>query len=127
MLECASVPAVTTAAIPACRCSQGVCKLEGGFVVFCERALPGERVRARATNVRSRHALAVKLATLRPSPDEVSHLRAGWPTFFSRFLFGLFVSWQCRLVSHALTVALTCRAPVGRNTQVSLLVGLFAP
>ena len=79
MIECASAPAVTTAARPACRCSQGVCKLEGGFVVFCERALPGERVRARATNVRSRHALAVKLATLRPSPDEVSHLRAGWP------------------------------------------------
>lgn len=35
------------------------------------RALPGERVRARITNSNRRYALAVKLETLRPSPDAV--------------------------------------------------------
>jgi tRNA/tmRNA/rRNA uracil-C5-methylase (TrmA/RlmC/RlmD family) len=37
--------------------------------VFCEHALPGERLRARTTAVHARHAFAVKLATLRASPD----------------------------------------------------------
>ena len=52
------------------RCAQGVCFIDK-YAVFCTRALPGERVRARITNSRRRYALAVKLETLRPSPDAV--------------------------------------------------------
>jgi methyltransferase-like protein 6 len=44
---------------------QGVCKLPGGFTIFCDRALPGERLRARITAVKKTHAAAVKLDTLR--------------------------------------------------------------
>ena len=44
---------------------QGVCKLPGGFIVFCERALPGERLRARVTAAKKGFAVARKLEALR--------------------------------------------------------------
>lgn len=44
---------------------QGVCKLPGGFTVFCERALPGERLRARVTAAKKGFAVARKLEALR--------------------------------------------------------------
>ena len=47
------------------RVLQGVCKLPGGFIVFCERALPGERLRARVTAAKKGFAVAHKLEALR--------------------------------------------------------------
>ena len=31
---------------------RGVCKLPGGFVIFCDRALPGETLEARVTSLK---------------------------------------------------------------------------
>ena len=87
-------------------------------MVFCERALPGQRVRARATNVRSRHALAVKLATLRPSPDEVSHLRAGRPAFLLR-LYWLLVCNLAALIGQPCAHGQTSNARCLCRTQSS--------
>ena len=53
---------------------RGVCKLpDSGFVLFCERAVPGERVRAEVSRVKKggRFADAIKLETLRASPARV--------------------------------------------------------
>ena len=53
---------------------RGVCKLpDSGFVIFCERAVPGERLLARVTAVKrgGRFAEAVKLSLARPSPDRI--------------------------------------------------------
>ena len=45
---------------------------DGGRVVFVEGALPGERVRARLTDMRKDFARAVALEILEPSPDRVA-------------------------------------------------------
>ena len=53
---------------------RGVCKLpDSGFVIFCERAVPGERLLARVTAVKrgGRSAEAVKLSLVRASPDRI--------------------------------------------------------
>ena len=41
------------------------------FVVFVEKALPGERVTARITKKRSSHAMAVIESIDQPSPDRI--------------------------------------------------------
>jgi len=76
--------------------TQGLCKLDDGFVVFCEHALPGERLRARTTAVHTRHAFAVKLATLRASPDAA---RAPALAACSRKLCALLRGRHCGLAS----------------------------
>lgn len=46
---------------------QGICRLPGsGFVVFVDRALPGERLTARVLQVKKSFAKALKLHTLEP-------------------------------------------------------------
>ena len=50
---------------------QGVCKLVGGFTVFCERALPGERLRARVTSAKKSFATARKIEILRQHSNAV--------------------------------------------------------
>ncbi len=42
-----------------------------GFVVFVRRGLPGDRVRARVTKVQRRHAEALAVEVLEPSPQRV--------------------------------------------------------
>ncbi|KAG0566309.1 hypothetical protein KC19_7G054100 [Ceratodon purpureus] len=50
----------------------GLCKVvDSGFVVFCERALPGERLVARIIKKRKGFAEAYKLKTLSPHDDAV--------------------------------------------------------
>ena len=48
----------------------GVARLNG-FVVFVRRGLPGDRVRARVTKVKGRHAEALAVDVLEPSPLRV--------------------------------------------------------
>src|ERR671925_852243 len=48
----------------------GVARLNG-FVVFVRRGLPGDRVRARVTKVQKRHAEALAVEVLEPSPKRV--------------------------------------------------------
>src|SRR5829696_2026936 len=48
----------------------GVARMNG-FVVFVRRGLPGDRVRARVTKVQRRHAEALALEVLEPSPQRV--------------------------------------------------------
>jgi 23S rRNA (uracil1939-C5)-methyltransferase len=48
----------------------GVARLNG-FVVFVRRGLPGDRVRARITKVQRRHAEALAVEVVRPSPLRV--------------------------------------------------------
>ena len=50
---------------------QGVCKLPNGFTIFCERALPGERLLARVNATKKSFATAHKLEVLRPHSDAV--------------------------------------------------------
>jgi tRNA/tmRNA/rRNA uracil-C5-methylase (TrmA/RlmC/RlmD family) len=53
---------------------RGICKLPGsGFVLMCERAVPGERLIARITALKKggRFAEAVKTSVLAPSPHAV--------------------------------------------------------
>ena len=50
---------------------QGVCKLPSGYTVFCERALPGERLTARVTAVKKSFATARKLEVLRQHSNAV--------------------------------------------------------
>lgn len=42
-----------------------MCKLPGGFTIFCDRALPGEHLRARITAAKQMLAQAIKVATLK--------------------------------------------------------------
>lgn len=50
----------------------GVCKIvETGYVVFCERALPGERLIGRITKSRRGYAEAFKVVTLSPHDNAV--------------------------------------------------------
>jgi 23S rRNA (uracil1939-C5)-methyltransferase len=49
----------------------GVARLNG-FVVFVRRGLPGDRVRARVTKVQRRHAEALAVEVLEPSPLRVA-------------------------------------------------------
>ena len=59
---------------------RGVCKFPGGFVILCERAVPGEKVHARITAIKKggRYAEAVKIQRLRPTPY---HVNAPCPHF----------------------------------------------
>ena len=52
---------------------RGVCRLESGFVLLCDRATPGETVVARVTSVKKggRFAEAAKVRTSVPSPHAV--------------------------------------------------------
>ncbi len=50
---------------------QGVCKLPDGYTIFCDRALPGEHLRARITAVKKTHASAVKVAVSKPHDHAV--------------------------------------------------------
>lgn len=51
---------------------KGLCKVtETGFVVMCDRALPGERFIARVTRKKGNYAEATKLKTLTPPRDIV--------------------------------------------------------
>ena len=52
---------------------RGVCRLESGFVLLCDRATPGETVVARVTGVKGggRFAEAAKVRTSVPSPHAV--------------------------------------------------------
>ena len=47
---------------------RGVCKLPGGFVVFCDRAVPGETLEARVTSLKGggRFAEATKVSSISP-------------------------------------------------------------
>ncbi|HEY2354298.1 MAG TPA: 23S rRNA (uracil(1939)-C(5))-methyltransferase RlmD [Gaiellaceae bacterium] len=51
----------------------------GGFVVFVRRGLPGDRVRARVTNVKRRHAEADAIEILSPGSDRVDAPCAHFP------------------------------------------------
>ena len=48
----------------------GVARMDG-FVVFVRRGLPGDKVRARVTKVQRRHAEALAVEVLEPSPQRV--------------------------------------------------------
>ena len=48
----------------------GVARLNG-FVVFVRRGLPGDKVRARVTNVKRNHAEALALEVVEPGPERV--------------------------------------------------------
>ena len=48
----------------------GVARMNG-FVVFVRRGLPGDKVRARVTKVQRRHAEALAVEVLEPSPQRV--------------------------------------------------------
>lgn len=52
---------------------RGVCRLESGFVLLCDRATPGETVVARVTGVKKggRFAEAAKVRAVAPSPHAV--------------------------------------------------------
>lgn len=50
---------------------QGICRLPGGFVVFVDRALPGERLTAQIVQQKKRWARAAKLASLAPHEHAV--------------------------------------------------------
>ncbi|KAK7402276.1 hypothetical protein VNO78_14409 [Psophocarpus tetragonolobus] len=51
---------------------KGVCKVtETGFVVLCDRALPGERFIGRVTRKKGNYAEVTKVKTLSPPPDIV--------------------------------------------------------
>src|SRR5881392_2011049 len=56
----------------------GVARLDG-FVVFVRRGLPGDRVRARVTKVKRRHAEALATEVLRPGPERVDAPCAHFP------------------------------------------------
>src|SRR5438477_12569282 len=56
----------------------GVARLDG-FVVFVRRGLPGDRVRARVTTVKRRHAEALATEVLRPGPQRVEAPCAHYP------------------------------------------------
>jgi 23S rRNA (uracil1939-C5)-methyltransferase len=56
----------------------GVARLNG-FVVFVRRGLPGDRVRARVTNVKRNHAEALAVEVLEPSPARVEAPCAHYP------------------------------------------------
>ena len=49
---------------------RGVARLDD-FVLFVDRALPGDRVRARVTKVKRRYGDAVTVETLEKGPDRV--------------------------------------------------------
>ena len=51
---------------------RAVAREDSGRVVFVAGALPGERVRARLVEQRSRHAVAVVQEVLEPSPDRIA-------------------------------------------------------
>ena len=72
---------------------RGVARLNG-FVVFVNRALPGDVVRARVTKVKKSHAEAVSLAVVEPGaprveapcqhyPESVSYTHLTLPTIYS--------------------------------------------
>lgn len=48
---------------------EGICRLDGGFVVFVDRALPGERLLARVLQSKRSFARASKLRSLAPHDD----------------------------------------------------------
>lgn len=50
-------------------CLQGICRLENGFVVFVDRALPGERLLARVVQSKRSFARASRLRSLAPHDD----------------------------------------------------------
>ncbi|HVS84799.1 MAG TPA: 23S rRNA (uracil(1939)-C(5))-methyltransferase RlmD [Gaiellaceae bacterium] len=56
----------------------GVARLDG-FVVFVRRGLPGDRVRARVTNVKRRHAEAIATEILTAGPQRVEAPCAHFP------------------------------------------------
>ncbi len=56
----------------------GVARLDG-FVVFVRRGLPGDRVRARVTTVKRRHAEALATEVLTPGPQRVEATCAHYP------------------------------------------------
>src|ERR1700755_2344146 len=56
----------------------GVARLDG-FVVFVRRGLPGDRVRARGTEVQRSRAEALATEVLRPGPERVDALCAHFP------------------------------------------------
>src|SRR5256885_11056622 len=56
----------------------GVARLNG-YVVFVRRGLPGDRVRARVTKVKRRHAEALATEVLRPGPERVDAPCAHFP------------------------------------------------
>ncbi len=58
--------------------ASGVARLDG-FVVFVERALPGDRVLARVTRVKRSHAEAEALEILAPGPERVAAPCAHYP------------------------------------------------
>ncbi|KAF3794843.1 putative RNA methyltransferase [Nymphaea thermarum] len=52
---------------------KGVCRVEGtGFVVLCDRALPGERFVGRVTRKKGGHAEVKKISTISPHSDAVA-------------------------------------------------------
>ena len=56
----------------------GVARLNG-FVVFVRRGLPGDKVRARVTNVKRNHAEALALEVVEPGPERVDAPCAHYP------------------------------------------------
>jgi 23S rRNA (uracil1939-C5)-methyltransferase len=58
--------------------ARGVAR-RGGFVVFVDRALPGDRVLARVDRVKRRHAEATAVRVLEPGPERVAAPCAHYP------------------------------------------------
>lgn len=58
-----------------------MCKLPDGYTIFCDRALPGEHLRARITAAKKTHANAVKVASTQQHANAVeapcAHYHAG--------------------------------------------------
>src|SRR4051812_49480646 len=81
----------------------GVARLDG-FVVFVRRGLPGDRVRARVTKVKRRHAEALATEVLRPGPERVDAPCAHFPA-----------CGGCRLPDLAFEGQLEQKHPQGRD------------
>ena len=92
---------------------QGVCKLPGGFTVFCERALPGERLRARVTAAKKGFAVATKLEALR----QHSHAVEAPCQHFAEGCGG------CSLQSLAYAAQLTAKRQQVRNVSLGFRDG----
>ena len=107
---------------------RGVCKLPGGFVIFCDRALPGETLEARVTSLKrgGRFAEASKVSSTKPS----EHRTAAPCPHFER-CGGC--TWQDVAYTHQLTmkrdqvVDVMTRVAKVDQARVQALVGRCLP
>ena len=107
---------------------RGVCKLPGGFVVFCDRAVPGETLEARVTSLKGggRFAEATKVSSISPC----EHRTAAPCPHFER-CGGC--TWQDIAYAHQLTmkrdqvVDVMTRVAKVDQTRVQTIVGDCVP